>query len=102
MPKGTPKPDADLTLHHPYINEMWFVERLKEAAGPLHAEHYNRWACEHLGRMLGKKVSQSVLTRRLKGRKKWPLDFTVAMAKLLRVDLDVVLLAVGNRVLPPK
>jgi hypothetical protein len=99
MPRRTKLPDASLTVQHPHINEAWFVARLERAAGELHAAHWNKWACEQLERLMGKSISQSVLTRRLKGRNKWTLDFTAAMARLLKVDVELVMAHVGDR--PP-
>jgi hypothetical protein len=94
------KPDSDLNVQHPNIQTTWFIERLKQAAGAIHSPHWNRWAAEHLTRISGTRVSEAVLTRRLKGRKKWPLAFTLAVARLLKVDIDTVIKYVGEK--PPK
>ncbi len=84
------KPDEELTVHYPNIKEAWFKAYLEIAAGEAHGAHYNKWAAEKLG------ISEAVLTRRLKGRKKWPAEFVGAVAKLIDVDAGEVIRNLGS------
>src|SRR5262245_915567 len=92
MPKNTPRPDAALREQHPRINEGWFKAQLLAAAPPERKNDYHRWASER--EQLD--VDPSVLTRRLKGRKAWPVSFAVRMTHVLKLPLSTILGHLGE------